>query len=109
MVMDGILDEEEGEDKDHKVPTQSMEAEVEFQNEAHGMMGAGVDNPHKLKEKLRGLMVHEAVEDSIDEIGVHEGDNSPLVIALAELPAIEFEMARSQSQRFAPEKNQELT
>ena len=67
MVMEGVFDEVVEEDKDYKVPIQLMEAEVEFQNEVHRMMGAGTDNPHKLKGKLQEPMVREAVED---EIGV---------------------------------------
>lgn len=48
-------------------------------------------------------MVHEIVKDSIDEVGVHEGeagvhegDNNPLVIAftIAKLLEIEFEMVK---------------
>jgi len=61
-----------------------------------------------LKGKLQEPVVHEVVEYSVDEIDVHE-DNSPLVFAFAELSAKEFKMARSQLQRFAPEKNQEST
>jgi len=40
--------------------------------------------------------VHETVKDSIDEVGVHEGDNNPLVIAftIAKLLEIEFEMVK---------------
>ena len=49
-------------------------------------------------------MVPEVVEDSIDEVGVH--DNNPFMIAFAfaKLLAIDNEMARSQLRMFAPEK-----
>lgn len=55
--------------------------------------------------------MHEVVKDSIDEVGVHEGDNNPLMIAFttAKLPAIELEMAKSPLQRFVAEKCLELT
>ena len=102
MVMEGVLDEAEAEDNDHKVPIPLTEAEVEVQSEGRE---AGADDPNKLKGEP---VVHEVVEDSIDEVGA---GNNPLVIvfAFAELPAIEFEMVTSQLQRFVPEKNQELT
>jgi len=103
--MEGVLDEGEGEDKDHNAPIQLMEAEIEFQSERHAMMGAGADNLHKLEGKL-GPMVHEVVKDSMDEVGVNEGGYSPF--AFAKFLAIEFETAMSQLQRFAPEKDQEL-
>jgi len=103
MVMEGMLDE--AEHNDHKVPIPLTEAEVEVQSEGRE---AGADDPSKLKGEP---VVHEVVEDSIDEVGAHEGGNNPLVIvfAFAELLAIEFEMVTSQLQRFVPEKNQELT
>jgi len=47
MVMEGMLDKKEVEDKDCKVCIQLMEAEVEFQNEGREIMVA--DNTHKLK------------------------------------------------------------
>jgi len=103
MVMEGMLDE--AEHNDHKVPIPLTEVEVEVQCDGRE---AGADDTSKLKGEP---VVHEVVEDSIDEVGAHEGGNNPLVIvfAFAELLAIEFEMVTSQLQRFVPEKNQELT
>ena len=64
-------------------------------------MVAGVDNAYIYR---RELVVPEVVEDSIDEVDVH--DNNPFMIAFAfaKLLAIDNEMARSQLRRFAPEK-----
>ena len=96
-VMEEMLDKTEAEDDDHKVPIPLTEAEVKVQSEEHEITGEGADDPHKSKRKQEPV-VHEVVEDSTNEVGAHEEDNNPLVIvfAFAELPAIEFDMTRSQ-------------
>jgi len=48
------------------------------------------------------------LEDCMNEVGVHEGGNSPLVIAFASAKflAFEIEIARSQLQKFVLEEDQ---
>jgi len=113
MSMEEVLDEqqqrEEEEDKVHKAPIPSMEAEVAFQSERHAIRGAEADNPHKSEGKPQQPTAHEVGEDSMDEVGIHEGGNSPLAFvfafAFAEVLAIECDMTMSQ---FASETDQEL-